>query len=283
MAKQALEGKRLNAFAMDPDDLVVIGIDTDDGPDHPLYDERIHLPIEEATVFNIMAMNVRQAVLVRKNGDDPEVTEGRRRVLHAREANKRLKKLGEETLLIPVMISKGDDNLMEEIGISLNEHRVDDGLMTKIDKSVRMLARNGDNVARAASAFGVTTQTIRTWVKIAGVSSKVRKAIDDGSISATAAAKLAPLTRAEQDEELAKLTKNGKATTRKAGAAAKGRRNGGDVLLAPTKRAQRKVVEAFSSREDTDLDPEFIRGVRWAIGDLAPEAVKGLKTILNET
>ncbi len=283
MGKQALEGKRLNAFAMDPDDLTVIGVDTDDGPEHPLWDGRIELPIEDATVINIMAMNVRQAVLVRKNGTVPEVTEGRRRVLDAREANRRLIKLGEEPMLIPVMLAKGDDNLMEEIGISLNEHRVDDGLMTKVDKAVRMLSRNGENVAKAASAFGVTTQTIRTWVKIAGVSSNVRKAIDDGSISASAAAKLAPLTRQEQDEELEKLTTNGgKATTRTATAAARGRQTGDDVVLAPTKRVQRRVVEAFSTREDTDIDPEFIRGVRWAMGDLAAEAVKGLKSILNE-
>lgn len=283
MAKQALPGKRLNAFGMDPEDLVIIGLDTEDGSEHPRWDERVSLPLKEETVLNIMALGVQEAVKVVKVDGKPEVVNGRRRTMHAREANQRLKKMGEELVLVPVMLAKGDDNLMEELGISLNAHREDDSLMTNVDKCVRMLGRNGDNVAKTANAFGVTTQTIRNWVKIAGVSSKVRKAIDDGAISASAAAKLAPLPRAEQDEELGKLTANGKkATTRTADAAARGRQSGEEAVLAPTKRVQRKVVEAFCVSEVTELEPEFIRGVRWAIGDLAPESVKGLKAILNE-
>jgi hypothetical protein len=41
MPKQALDGTRINAFGMEPKDLVIVGFDTDDGPEHPLWDERV--------------------------------------------------------------------------------------------------------------------------------------------------------------------------------------------------------------------------------------------------
>ena len=289
MGKQALPGRRLNAFAEDPDTLVVIGIDTDDGPEHALHDPRIHLPLVEETVLNLMSIGVREPVIVRKNGDVPEVTDGRRRVLHAREANRRLRKLGETELLVPVMLAKGDDDLMLEIGISLNEHRVNDGVMAKVDKAVRMLARNGEDLAKTAVAFGVTTQTIRSWVKIAGVSAKVRKAIDAGTISATAAAKLAALSRAEQDEELVKLTANGKTTVAAADRAAKTKKTGAKVSPAPKKKIVRKLLASDMTQHslcaaggrDVSQD-DFILGVKWALGDVTADEISGLQEILDE-
>jgi ParB family chromosome partitioning protein len=96
---QAIAGRRLNAFAVDPDNLIIIGLDTDDGPEHPLYDERVKLPLDESTVLNIMAIGVKEPVLVRKTDGNPEVVDGRRRTMHAREANRRLRELGEKTLI----------------------------------------------------------------------------------------------------------------------------------------------------------------------------------------
>ncbi len=282
MTKQALPGKRLNAFGMDPGDLVIIGLDTEDGPEHPRYDERIKRPLREETVLNIMSLGVQMAVKVVKVDGRPEVVDGRRRVMYGREANRRLKKLGEMPNLVPVMLAKGSDNLMEELGISLNEHREDDPLMTKVDKAVRMLGRNADDYARTANAFGVTTQTIREWVKIAGVSKNLRSAIDTGVISPSAAAKLAPLKRSEQDEELAKLTANGKkATTKDANRATKSRQAGTALPPVPAKRQLRKLV-ARSKEKDLELSDEFLLGVRYAIGDLDVGSVKGLRGVLAD-
>ena len=124
MSKQALNGRRLNAFGMDPMDLTVIGHDTEDGPDHPLYDERVKLPIDDAMVMNIASLGVREPIIVRKNGDAVEVVDGRRRVLHARVANELLAKKGEPLITVPAMLAKGDACLMEQVAISLNEIRV---------------------------------------------------------------------------------------------------------------------------------------------------------------
>ena len=51
------------------------------------------------------------------------------------------------------MQAKDDDEHMDLLQIALNEHREDDSLMVKVDKCVRLLGRNGDNVAKAANAF----------------------------------------------------------------------------------------------------------------------------------
>ncbi|MDP1177692.1 ParB/Srx family N-terminal domain-containing protein, partial [Klebsiella pneumoniae] len=61
---------------------------------HPLYDERIHLPIREAMVLNIRDQGVLEPIIVVK---DPEtgltcVVDGRQRVRQTLEANKRLLK-----------------------------------------------------------------------------------------------------------------------------------------------------------------------------------------------
>ena len=69
MSKQALEGQRLNAFGMDPDKLTIIGLDTDDGPEHPLYDERVRLPLDESFVKNVKVYGVIEDVIVCKDAD----------------------------------------------------------------------------------------------------------------------------------------------------------------------------------------------------------------------
>jgi ParB family chromosome partitioning protein len=279
MAKQALPGKRINAFAMDPLDVVIIGLDTkEDGPEHPLWDERIRLPIDEAMVLSVMAYGVKEPILVRKDGDVPQVVDGRRRVLHAREANRRLKKAGEPLVMVPTLVERGADEVVEQVSVALNEIRVNDTVTTKAAKAVRMLARNPD-MSAASVAFGVSVQTIRNWVKLTELAKPVRSAVDSGKISPSAAVKLHGFSRAEQEEELEKLLSNGKATTAAAGRAAKRRQSNEDVLVAPGRRVIRKVIEVA---EETELDPEFVRGIRWAIGELDPAAVKGLKGILNE-
>ena len=96
MAKNSVEAYgasgKTNVLSFETDALTII---TD--PAHSLYDERIHLPLDEAITLNIMALGVREPILVWK---DPEtgkvlVVDGRQRVRHAIEANRRLTARGE--------------------------------------------------------------------------------------------------------------------------------------------------------------------------------------------
>lgn len=279
MSKQALEGKRLNAFGMDPNDLTVIGFDTKDGPEHPLYDPRVLEPLDEHMVLNIMEFGVLETVIVRKNGDTVEVVAGRRRVLHCREANKRLAKQGSEEHHVPCMLRKGDNGKVMGVYISENEIRKDDSLTAKAAKLERYL-ETGKTEEEASVAFGVSVQSIRNWRKISDLDSSVVKAVESGKIKASAAWNLASLSREEQKAELEKqLAAGGRVTAKRTQKAAKKSRTG-EETFAPGKRVINKVLRL---NEETEiLTRDFIRGVCWVLGDVNPVTVKGLTELINQ-
>ena len=279
MAKTALAGSRLNAFAMSPKDLIIAGIDADDPTEgQVLTDPRVHLPLDEGLVKNIMVYGVLEPVLVAKIGGIPFVVDGRQRVRCAREANKRLEREGKEHVRVPTMLKRGEEHLLYGVSISANENRQDDGPLAKADKVQRFLDM-GRSTKEAALAFGVTTQTIGMWLKLLELDSKVRKAVERGQISPTAAAQLANLSPEEQREALKNLLAEGRPTV---DAAKKAKAtNGAAAHSRPTKHQLMRVIKA--TKEDPgDLSEDFIRGVRWAAGELDPGSIKGLKALLNE-
>lgn len=288
MAKQALDGKRLNAFAMDPDDLFIVGLDaredgTVDGPEHPLWDQRVHMPLDLALKDNVKVNGVLEWVIVRKDGDTVEVVAGKQRVRCAREANKELVAEGKVPIRVPVTVRRGNDGQAFGVLISENQLRRDDSPMAKAENLGRYLAM-GYSEDEAAVTFGVNKQTIRTWNKLLDLDAKVHKAVDSGKIAATAAAKLADLPRAEQIQELDKLLANGKATVAAASHAARSRQTGTEAPKAPKKRLVRKVLEANSAYEgEAPLSPDFVRGVRWVLGDLPDTSIKGLRALIAES
>jgi ParB family chromosome partitioning protein len=288
MGGQLLDGKRESLFRVDPDTLTIIGLDTDDGPDHQLWDERIKLPLDEHMVRNIMELGVREPVVVVVHGKGDTrvaaVVDGRQRVRHVREANKRLVKRGEPPLLVPVIAEKGmSDQEQTLLSASLNEIRQDDPVMTKAAKAARMKAR-GSSFAAIAGAFGVTEQTVGLWVNINSLTDAVKTAISAGRIKPTAAGALAGLKPDEQKAALAELLEEASAsgekpTVNKAKGKVKAKRDGGmtPVVAVPQRRVLRRVVE-FGARV---LSEDFLAGVRFAIGDLNPKSVKGLTALMT--
>jgi ParB family chromosome partitioning protein len=108
MAKNSIDvygaSGKTNVLNFEPENLHLVTDKT-----HPLYDERIHLPINEAMVLNIMEQGVLEPIIVWK---DPEsglacVVDGRQRVRHTLEANKRLVKQGDSPLLVPAVTKRG--------------------------------------------------------------------------------------------------------------------------------------------------------------------------------
>lgn len=93
MAKNSIDAYgasgKTNVLMFEPENLHIV---TDKA--HPLYDERIYLPLSEAMVLNIIDQGVLEPIIVWK---DPEtglscVVDGRQRVRHTLEANGRLEK-----------------------------------------------------------------------------------------------------------------------------------------------------------------------------------------------
>lgn len=194
MGKGAFDAKRGDVFWFDPEDIII-----EEEENNPLFDERTRAPVNERLVNNIMykRQGVLEPIIVRKVGGSPYVVDGRQRVKAAREANKRLKEAGSEPLLVPAINWRGDDQASMDVMISTNEHRLEDSVLVKAQKLGRYLNQGGTN-ADAAVAFGVSLGTVSNWLKLLELDDKVKKLVESGRLSATAAAELHDLPRNEQ-------------------------------------------------------------------------------------
>lgn len=286
MSKQALEGKRLNAFGIEPEKLVIIGLDTDDGPEHPLYDERVKLPVDEQFVQLMIAKGFKSTISVRKNGPLAEVVAGRQRVKTAREANKRLRELHKgldadalEKVLIKVkcMPEGGDDTEAEEAGYYENSYRFDDPPLIQSNKIKRYLDR-GNSEKDAALIFHCSVQHIKNMMRLHDLDASVRKAVERGDLKAAAAAPLADLTREDQKVALEKLlAEGGRITERTTKGATKDKKNGtsdADATVAPTKREVTRILKL--NKETQTLSEEAVHIMLWMLGDFPSNRIKGL-------
>lgn len=208
--KTAVDASRTNAWNIEPERLVLIEDQT-----HPLYDPRVHLPVDESLVLNIGLHGVIEPVIICKDGPDLVVVDGRQRVKAAREANVRLRAEGKLPMLVTCMVRKGDDASLFGVMVSTNELRTEDSPLWRAEKLQRYLAM-GRTEAEAAIVFGVSRQTIRNWIELLNLDVSVKLAVDAGVIGATAAVQVfSGLKREDQREKLKALQdgENGTLTT----------------------------------------------------------------------
>lgn len=200
MAKKAFEGvKRTDAYRFDPADLILI-----DDPEHPLYDERVHLPTEESMVRNIAMLGVIEPVVISKIGGKAIVVDGRQRVKAAREASDRLEQEGRERILVPCVVRPGNAEGLFGVAVSANEHRKDDTPLGRASKMLKLL-EHGRTEQECADIFGVTLKTISNWMKLVELPNDVQDAVDRGQLSSSAAAGLSGLEPKECKSALTKL------------------------------------------------------------------------------
>lgn len=200
---------RDDAFKFDPTKLVVV-----EDKDHPLFDERVNLPLDEALVRNIMVNGVVSPVVVRLNGKRKdgsaivEVVDGRQRVRAAVEANKRLAAEGKQTILVPTVRRRGEAADLFGVMVSTNELRKNDSALIKARKLQRYLAM-GRSEEEAAVAFGVTKATIDNMLKLLELDPKVQKVVERENIPLNVAKELSALPQEEQPAALDKLIESG--------------------------------------------------------------------------
>ena len=200
MASKIDGTKRTNLFHFQPENLTLV---TD--PNHPLYDPRVHEPVNEAFVLNVMAHGVLEPILIRRNGSEIiEVVAGRRRVKAALEANVRLAAQGLATISVPARLMIGNERSVMQMMIVENEIRLDDTVLGKAGKALRLIT-NGCTNDEVAIVFGVSVNQVGNWLALFELSENVRAKVSDGSISATAAIALKDMTREQQDVELEKI------------------------------------------------------------------------------
>lgn len=173
---------------------------------HPLYDERVHLPIDKGMVLNIKKLGVLEPITVWK---DPEngltcVVVGRQRVRHTLEANKLLLKEGKKPLLVPGVVKRGSAKKMTEYMVSENEIRRPDTPLGRAKKMSDALDRGYDE-DDLAMLFGCSVQTVRATLSLLDATQAVRDAVESGTVTVSQARQLASMKPEAQREKVAEI------------------------------------------------------------------------------
>ena len=200
---------------LDPNEVVIVGFDTDDRTEHSLYDERAFLDVEEPFVKSIRTYGVQVPVLVKEEAGIFYVIDGRQRIKAARIVFSEQEKSGEIPLRVPARVVIASEKRASSLVVLTNENRKGDDVLTKAIKAERLMERVGD-MDEVAVAFGVTTNTIKNWLTLVQADPFVHEAIREGKISAYAGVEIAELPLDEQKEALEKVLFGGETVTRKA-------------------------------------------------------------------
>lgn len=258
MAKNSVEAYgasgKTNVLSFETDALTII---TD--PAHSLYDERIQLPLDEAITLNIMALGVREPILVWK---DPEtgkvlVVDGRQRVRHAIEANRRLAERGEPPILVPGVAQRGTLETMSDLMIAMNEARRDDPPMTKARKMAAFVGR-GYSDSRLATIFACSQVTVRNTLALLDSTKAVQDAADTGKITLTHAKALAKLNPEEQRAKVADLVAAGKDATPHQ----RSRQQAAVMGERPRVKSRKQIQAALETSEG-----DYAAALRWVLGE----------------
>ena len=270
-SKKAFDFERTSMYVADPMELCIVGgqdlppgergpLDTDnDNLAHPLYDERIDLPLTEEFILNVNAYGVLVPISICKIDGLACVVAGRQRVRAARVVNARRKKSGEAPLKIECKIQRTNENRLLGVMITENEARQQDSHSVKMSKLRRLMER-GVSAEDAAITFKIKPATVKSWLAFDDTASDALKiAVDDEKIPLTSGIELSRikdpekqkealrgmLAGAEKDKASGKKTgkgnkKTGVAAARKAAKKAQNPDSSGGLT---NRRTQRKLLE----------------------------------------
>lgn len=305
VSKQAIDAPRSPIYMAMPEDLVLVGIDVkDDGS--VFNDERLELPLDAVLLDSIMRFGVKKNVIGRKNisTGKVEITDGRQRVRCARRVNEILRENNEDPLPIPVRVERGDDNMMSDLQVTLN-HYVQSTPLMKARSAGNYLGR-GKSIEETCRIYGISEATLNNWTMLLNMDKAVHDAVDSGRISSYQALKLVKLSREEQKVAVAYLVNINEGIppedVNKADSSPSSDPFNDSIPSSDTPRetvenALFKVLDKKNPSEDRKkipskadlttivvqgydkLDPNFILGLKYALGMVGPDAVPGLKEL----
>ncbi|EMZ7277493.1 hypothetical protein ABE343_005109 [Klebsiella pneumoniae] len=242
---------KTNVLTFEPENLHLVTDKT-----HPLYDERVHLPIDEGMVLNIAELGVLEPIIVWK---DPEtgltcVVVGRQRVKHTLEANKLRLKEGKDPLLVPGVVKRGSANQMAKYMVSENEIRRPD---TPLGRAKKM--SDGLDEDDIAVLFGCSVQTVRATLSLLDATQAVREAVEAGTVTVTQARQLGTLPPEEQRAKVAEIELATAGTT----GHEKARRQRQILGEAkPRIKSRKEIAKALE-----DASGEYAEALRWVLGE----------------
>jgi ParB family chromosome partitioning protein len=240
--------------------------------------------------LNMMAFGVLVPIIVTRDPEsgDVLVIDGRQRVRHALEANRRLAEQGRDLLLVPATTRKGDnDATLMGMTIATNELRQADDPLVRAAKMQR-LKNLGQDDAAVAVAFGCNTKTVTNTLALLDCNKVAQKAITQGFIGIGDALYLSRLTPAQQTakvEEIVKATvgKEGHARAKAKRAVLATAASPGDKSAAPKMMGRKEIAAKLKEiSECGPLDASERKGWRealeWALGSAPAEPEKDTKT-----
>jgi ParB family chromosome partitioning protein len=197
---------RSDGFTGDPSIFTII---TD--KEHPLYDERIEIPLDEpklaALVESVYEYGVKKQIHVLRDGDKLLVKDGNQRVRAATEANKRRKQSGFDPIQIPFKVVRDADGESQSEKATMNIHVSSPPMMTA--RLALRLEKNGRSREQIAVALGCTTTMVENYLKLFDCAPEVQKAVEERKVPPTVARKLAELPREKQKAALDEMLEKG--------------------------------------------------------------------------
>lgn len=206
-----------------PEDVVIIGKDTADGAEHPLYDDRVHKPLDPAKVANVKKFGPVGYVKCLLMGGFPVVWNGRTSTMWTRAANAELIAEGGKAWPIKVIIEDAGNLAEPDVAADVaavtdvaNVTEPDDP-MTEARKIARhMGAPFNRSVEECAVIFAVSVQTIHNRLRLLKMDSRVHDIVRGKGgrpgLSPVVAAKFANLAPDKQVEACESMMELGKLT-----------------------------------------------------------------------
>lgn len=179
---QAFDAQRESIFRFDPDDVVIIGHDTEHKKgEHPLYQELIE-PTPEF-VANVGYFGVQEPILIAKDGDSPIVVAGRKRVRALRLANAVRRERGEMPLTLSAKQVKGPESLLAAVMVIENEQRHELDAVAR-GEQVCQLALQGFPPADLATIYGRSEATIQNLQALGSATTELKRLVREGKVTA---------------------------------------------------------------------------------------------------
>jgi ParB-like chromosome segregation protein Spo0J len=295
-----------------PDSLTIVGLDTKEGAENVLWDERATQPLRAEFVANVSALGVIEPVIAIERGDALVVVAGRQRVKAARKA-------GLDTVPVVVLPTDTKPAALAQMGVAENEARQNDGIPVKAAKVARLKAL-GVSTAKIAVAFAVSDQAVRDWLDFDSCAPEVKAAVEAGTVKPTGALKIARMgdfelqvaalaealrIHAERleaigggDEAVSAATAALAVRNLKKGGddevgddegedeggaekpAKKGKKEADKEASRPTMRQIKKLIDIIEVGLAPQFEGDFVNALKWVTGLKSPTGIKGLKKAL---
>lgn len=251
-----------------PEAYTIVGLDTDDGEEHPLWDPSCNDEPDEVLAESLGTRGQLQAIVIRKNGDRLEVVAGRSRVKAARLWNTANP---DRKIELRNTVRRGDSPVeLVELVIAENEHRKPKPIVVRARMAQKLL-NLGRTMEQVAKLYHVHVTTLYAWLETLDTAPEIQAAMEHDGLSKAEVDEIANLTHKDQAAVL-ELAKEGGTTLAEAAEAA-------GVKLPPKRRRPmprsetktripgRDDMRAAIEEDIADDEITWRDALRWVLGE----------------